>query len=403
MIYFSEIKGKKVFTEDQIEVGLLEDIIFKASEKPFLTKLVIRGLSKEKLIVDISYLVRINRYLEIKKNYTTTKLDENELFLGKNLLDKQIIDFKGSKIERVNDIAIQDKGRPCLIGVDVSFLGILRWLKTEKVINRLFACFKIKLTSNFLSWADIQPLEIAQGSVRLKIGEEKLRKVRPEDLADYLEETNIDNVKKILNILDEKQAAEVMADLNPNYQLALFRYYQPKKAARLISFVDPDEAVDILLALPKKKRKAIIENLSKEEKKPIEHLLRFSITPLGKLMTSDYLTVSSDFTVKEVIEKIRKEASDFPFLYAIYVLNKKDQLVGVFNLHELLLQSPDTPVYKFMIQNLIVVYLTTPTEIAIKKLLKYQLSALPVVDKERRLLGIITFDDLTELILGKIA
>lgn len=401
MIYFSEIKGRKVITEDQIEAGVLEDIIFLATEKPLLTKLVIRGLSKNKLIVPVHYLIKINNVLMIKKDYTTVSLDENELYLMKNLLDKQIIDLKGNKIIRVNDIAIQDKGELCVIGVDVGILGILRWLKMEKLINRFFEYFKIRLTSNFLSWADIQPLELARGSVRLKIREEKLKKVRPEDLADYLEQTNIANVRKILKILDEKQAAEVLGNLNLNYQLALFRQYQPLKAAHLLSLIDPDEAVDVLLALPRKKREAIIENLPEGEKKELNHLLRFSTTPLGNLMTSEYLTIPSDALVKETIDKIKKETMDFSFLYAVYVLNKKDQLVGVFSPHELLLQELDTPVYKFMIQNVIVVHLTTPVEIAVKKILKYQLNALPVINENKNLLGIVTFDDLTGLILEK--
>ncbi len=401
MIYFSEIKGRKIITEDQIEAGVLEDIIFKASEKPLLTKLVIRGLSKNKLVVPLHYLIKINNVLTIKKNYTTVGLDENELYLMKNLLDKQIIDLKGSKIVRVNDIAIQDKGELCVVGVDVGVLGILRWLKMEKLINKFFEYFKIKPTSNFLSWADVQPLELARGSVKLKIREEKLKKVRPEDLADYLEKTNIDNVRKILKILDEKQAVEVLGNLNLNYQLALFRHYRPEKAAHLLSFIDPDEAVDVLLALPRKKRETIIENLPENEKKEINHLLRFSTTPMGNLMTSEYLTVPSDALVKEAIDKIKKETTDFSFLYAIYVLNKNDQLVGVFNPHELLLQELDTPVYKFMIQNVIIVHLTTPVEIAAKKILKYRLNALPVIDENKKLLGIITFDDLTDLLLEK--
>lgn len=402
MIYFSEIKGKKVITEDQIRVGILEDIIFKASEKPIITKLVIRNTLNNKFIIPVHHLSKINKELIIKKNYSTVTLGENELYLVKNLLDKQIIDLKGDKIIRVNDIAIQNKGELYVLGVDVGILGILRWLKLEKLVARFFDYFKIRLSSNFLSWADIQPLELARGSVKLKIREEKLKKIKPEDLADYLEITNIVNVKKVLEMLDETQAAEVINDLNLSYQVGLFRYYLPEKAAKLISFIDPDEAVDILLALPRKKREAIIEKLPEKEKQELNHLLRFSTTDLGNLMTTEFLVIHSDDLVKEVVDKIKKETEDFSSLFAVYVINKLDQLVGVFNPHELLLQPLDTPVYKFMVQNVIIVHLTTPVEIAVKKMFKYKLSALPVIDENKKLLGIITFDDLTGLILGKI-
>jgi sporulation protein YlmC with PRC-barrel domain len=248
MIYFSDFKGKKVVTEDGVVVGKLEDAIFKAIEKPIISKLVIRGINKDKLIIPTNFLLKINKVITIKKDFITAELEENELYLMRNLLDKQIIDLKGSKIVRVNDIAIQDKGELCVVGVDVGILGILRWLSLEKLVERFFNFFKIKLASNFLSWADIQPLELARGAVRLKIKDEKLKNLRPEDLADYLEQTNINNAKKLLKILTEKQAADVLGNLNLNYQLALIRHYKPEKVVRLLSFIDPDEAVDILLA-----------------------------------------------------------------------------------------------------------------------------------------------------------
>lgn len=399
MIYFSELKGKEVFTEDKIKLGHLEDIIFKISEPPFLTKLVIRDLSKNRLIIPIDYLEKINNNLTIKKNFQTANLDENELFLMRNLLDKQIIDLKGAKIVRVNDIAIQDKGRFYVMGVDVGILGILRWLRLESIIERFFNYFKIKLASYFLSWADIQPLELTRGAVKLKIEAEKLNKFRPEDLADYLEKTSIKNIIKLLGGFNDEQTAEVVKNLNLNYQLALFRHYRPQKAVKLLTYIDPDEAIDILLALPKKKREEIINNLPEKEKKEIDHLLKFSHTDLGNLMTTEFITVLPNDLVFEVVEKIKKETGDFSSLYAIYVVNKENQLIGVFNPHELLLQDKNTPVYKFMVQNVIVVHLTTPVEIAVKKMIKYKLSALPVVDENKKILGIITFDDLTELIL----
>lgn len=116
-------------------------------------------------------------------------------------------------------------------------------------------------------------------------------------------------------------------------------------------------------------------------------------------MTTDFFSVYPHNTIREVIKKIREETPDFSFLTYTYVLNESQQLVGVLNLHELLLQQPDTPVYKVMIQNLIVIHLTTPLEIALKKLIKYKLFALPVVNKRKNLLGVVTFDDVSEFML----
>ena len=100
-------------------------------------------------------------------------------------------------------------------------------------------------------------------------------------------------------------------------------------------------------------------------------------------------------------DKIKKETSSYSYLYYIFVINKTNQLVGVFNLHELLMQDLDTPIYKFMIQEVIVVHLTTPEDIVIKRLLRYKLDALPIIDNNKVIQGIITFDDIAEKILMK--
>ena len=259
MIYFSELKGKNVDTEDSINVGRLEDLIFLASETPKITKLVIGNSSNNKIIVSIEYLEKFNSDIVIKKDYKITELEENELYILKNIQDKQIIDLKGNKIVRVNDIVLQQKDGLYLVGVDIGILGILRWLKIEEIFTKFVSLFRFKLTSQFLSWADIQPLELSRGKVRLKKEEKGLKKLKPEDLAGYLESTNIVNTRKILKLLDDKYASLVIGNLNINYQGALFRHFHSEKAAKFLNYIDLYEAVDILLYLSVKKRNEILD------------------------------------------------------------------------------------------------------------------------------------------------
>ena len=196
MLYFSEIVGKKVYTEDNIHIGYLEDLIFLVAENPIVTKFVIRDQANQKLIISIDYLQKINKILTIEKEFLVSYLEENELYLVKNLLDKQIIDLKGNKIVRVNDVALQDKDKLSIAGVDVGILGIFRRLRIgAENFYKIASFFNIKLASQFLSWADIQPLELMRGNVRLR-KRRKIRKIRPEDLADYLEKTNVINARK---------------------------------------------------------------------------------------------------------------------------------------------------------------------------------------------------------------
>ena len=401
MIYFSELQGKKVSTEDNVEVGKLEDMIFLATEEPLVTKLVIRGKLKDKLIIPIQYLNRINNRIIIKKSYITSTLDENELHIVKNLLDKQIIDLKGNKIVRVNDVVIQNDGKLSVIGVDIGLLAIFRWFKLDNIIIKIHGFFKIKPVPKFLSWADIQPLELVHGEVKLRKKEEKLQKIRPEDLADYLEKTNVKNARRFLRLLDEKRAAEVIAKLNLNYQSSLFRHYSLEKVTKLLNFIEIDDVVDVLLTLSQKRRQEILENLPAEKIHQINHLIKYSTSQIGDLLTTEFITVYPDSIVRDVIEKIKNEAGDFTILNNIYVINKQNQLVGVFNLHELILQDKETPVYKFMLQDVIVLHITTPVEIALNRMIKYKLQTLPVIDKNKSILGIVSSLKIIEIITYK--
>ena len=403
MIYFSEVKNRKVYTEDRIYVGKLQDVIFLASEKPNITKIVVKPHSNQpSFIIPIRFVQKINSIIVIHKKYDVAELEVNELYIEKNLLDKQIIDLTGSKIVRVNDVAIQNKPDYYLAGVDIGLFGILRWVKMEDPVIRLMHALNIKLSSKFLSWSDIQPLELARGMVHLRTEQEKLERIRPEDLALYLETTTTKNISKILNILDEEYAMDVINSLNINFQHALFRNFSEKKAAKVITLIDPDEAADILFTLPGRKREDIIALIPAEKRKQIQYLLHLAKTPIGDFITFEYLTVKPDHTVKDVISIIRKESTDFSHLNYIFVVNETGELIGVFNLHEMLMQSSDTPVYKFMVQNVVVIHLTTPEEIAINKMLKYNLQTLPVTDKDKKLLGIVSLDDFTQFLKDRL-
>jgi len=403
MIYFSQILKKKVFTEDEIEVGQLDDLVFLTETTPVITKILVKTKTG-RILIPIDFLIKINHHIYIRKNYEETTLSENELYILRNLLDKQIIDISGSKIVRVNDVVLQkEKNQWYVMGVDVGILGILRRLGLSNLGEKILGILKWRLSSQFLSWGEIQPLELSRGEVRLKKEEKKLKKLRPEDLADYLEQTSLANIQKVLRLLDEKMAAKVIADLNINYQIGLFRRMLPKKAATILELIDSDEVVDILFFLSKKRRQEILNFLSSEKRKEVNYLLNFHQTgKIGDFLSLEFLATYSSKTAYEVKIQIKKETADFYSLNYVYVINENKQLIGVFSLHELLLQDDTNFVYKFMNQNLITVYLTTPIEIALRKMIKYKLSALPVIDQDKKILGIVTFDDLSENLYERI-
>ena len=395
MLYFSELKNKKIYTEDNVFVGKLKDMVFHASEAPNITDLVAKS-AKGDLMIPIEFLKNFNKEIIIQKGYKVSELEENQLYMTQNLLDNQIIDIAGDKLVRVNDIAIQDKPGYFIAGVDIGLLGILRWFGLDEFLIRASKKFNINLSSQFLSWADIHPLELTRGHVKIKKELTKLKKIRPEDLADYLERTNVSNISRILNVVDQETATDVIENLNINYQTELFKHFDPNKSSKIIAKIDPEEAVDILLSLNRKRKKEILDALDTRTFDKITHLLNLSRTPVGHFLTTEYLKVPSSDRVKDVLYKINEKTRDFFVLFYVYVVNENDELVGVFNLHELILQNQETPVYKFMSQNLITIHLNTPEVIVLRKLVKYKLYSLPVLDKFNKIVGVVTFDDVIE-------
>jgi len=401
MLYFSELENKKVVNQKGKYFGNLVDLIFLHQDPPNVTKFIIKTPHKTLQSFPPNAIKNINSAITISQIPNDIISVDNEVSLVKSLLDKQIIDLIGNKVVRVNDVIIQDRPVLMISGIDIGLRGILRRLGLSKIISMFMYESRLKIPETFLSWADIQSLEFGQGTIKLRHREEKLARIPAEDLADYLERTTFKNTKRFLTTVSDEQAAEIFSQLNINFQTHVFSSLDKEKIATFIKLMDPDEAADILLTVSNKKRDSVMNELSEEKQHELRHLMNLSSTPVGDLLTTEFITVPSTSTIRDVVNIIKKETNDFSFLTNVYVINNQMHLVGVFSLHEILLQNIDAPVYKFMVQNPIVIYLTTPVDLVIKKLLKYRISCLPVVDKHRHMLGIVSIDDVSENILSK--
>lgn len=398
MLYLSELIHKPVVNAEKKTIGTLTDLVFVASQIPYITKLQVKNHTGTHLY-PISAVKDVNGGIFLD-TATTVPLGENEVYVVQNLLDQQIIDIKGRNIVRVNDVIIAEKPSYAISGIDIGLSGILRWFNLEKPLMRLL---HTNLPQKVLPWAEIQPLELSRGTVVLNKEEDKLKAIAPEDLADYLEKTTIQNAIKILSLVNKETASEVIQNLNINFQTQIFRHMNDEEAAQIVTFADPDEAADLLLIVSDGKQKRILAQLSEHKRKELSYLLSHTNTAIGDLMTTEFLTFQPEDEVRTIMDRIKKETRGFASLPYGYVVNKKEELIGIFSMHELLLQAPETQAVKFMTQNVIVIHITTPINIAIKRILKFAIRAVPVIDHNRKILGIVTFDDLIEPILKKMS
>lgn len=399
MLYFSEISGKKVFTQDRRLMGKVVDLLFVSDETPLVTKFAVKTPKGETLLIPDKYVKKNGIGFIVNNNYKTEEQIENETSVLRKLQNQQIVDIDGSKVIRVNDVVINDVPDFTISGIDVGMLGIFRWIGSAKFLTGLLRSLNIKYESDFIPWSEIDAGEVAKGRIVLKSEMKRLETIHPADLAEHLEHATIQNVLRSLKVMDEKLSARVVADLNIDYQREIFQQFNPEHAGQILSLIPPDDAVDVLLSLDAKKREKILEHIQKDKKELILYLINHAKTPIGHIMNTEYIVIPSDATVKVTISKIKKHTQDFSELHYVYAKNNKDQIVGVVNLHELLLQNQDEQIYKFMNQNLVLGRLTTPKEILLRRMIKYKIYAIPIVDENRKIFGIVSLQDVTEEML----
>lgn len=395
MLYFSELRGKTVLAGD-LFIGTLDDVVFQVSPAAIVTKLFVKKPNGSKFFLPISAVSRIGSRIHIDANFTPTELEENELFVGKNINDQQIIDINGSNIVRVNDVVFIQQPQLHISGVDVGTLGILRWFGLEEILIKIVRIFGKEIIPKFLAWTDVAPVELARGRVVMKQSDTKLKRLKPEDLAGHLDTMNIRNVKKIINLFEDVYAAEVFSNLSIWTQTTLLKSFLPPKSASIISQLDASEAVDALITLRRGERDKIISLLEKRQQNEIKRLMGLAKTPVGHVVSNEFLTVKPQDTVAAVLTKVRESRNDIDDIRYVYVVNNENQVIGVFTLYELLIQKSDVSIFKFMIQNPIVIQLSTPKELVVRRMIKYQLNTLPVVTEKRHMLGVVNLIDLLD-------
>ena len=396
MLYFSELSGEKVYTTNKKYFGKIRDLLFFSTETPLVTKFVIKTKDGHTLSIPVQYIKKNGIGYIISDDYVHEAKIETETSLQGKLLNQQIVDVDGTEVIRVNDVVISDVPDYTISGIDIGILGVFRWVGGAKLVSRLLSGLNIHYKSDFIPWSEIEDNELAKGRIVLKSEKEKLKKIHPEDLAEHLEHANIRNVLRALRVMDEKMSARVIADLNVDYQREIFQRFSAENAGNILSLIHSDEAVDVLLSLDVQKREEILEHIQKGKKQPILHLLAHAKTPIGHLLSTEYLAVPSDSSVKVALDQVKNNTDGFEELLYVYLTNKDNQIVGVVNLHQLILQKPEELLYKIMNQNLVLGRLSTPKEILLRRMIKYDIYAIPIVDEKRSLLGIVSLQDINE-------
>lgn len=226
-----------------------------------------------------------------------------------------------------------------------------------------------------------------------------LENAHPADAADHLENLPIEQrVQEILRRSGE-ETAEIVAEMERHDRIDLMTKLSPEAAANLLENMSPDDATDILAELDDDVRLSIFRHLESDEARTISQLLKFDPDTAGGVMNTEILVLDQELTADQAIALIRSEVEHTEIPYYAYVVDAKRHLLGVISLRELLLSRPGRKLHDFLKdQNLIYVNYDADKEVVSRLIGRYNLLALPVVDHEQRLLGVISVDDVIDII-----
>lgn len=403
-LFVSEILRKPVLDPKGEELGKVRDIVVVRGEAfPKVTALI---LEKKKSLLNLPWtglnifnkrIISSNIYTESLQTY---EFNEKDLLIVRDIFDKQIVDANGAKVVRVNDVKLEGyDSEALLIAVDVGMRGIMRRLGFERGGEDVMRIFKKHLSYNLISWTYIQPLEPKLTKISLTVPRQMVSELHPADIAEIISQVSHKEGASFFKGLDVETAAEALSELEPEVQAAIITGMDTDKAADIIEEMPPDEAADVLSDLPVDKAKEILESIEKEEAEDIQELLGHEEDTAGGLMTNDFITYPPEISVKDAIEKFRKDAEDVETVYYLYITDPDEKLLGVVSLRELLLAPLDAKLSDILETKLKTVTPDTD-EIEVAEIVaKYNLVAIPVVDTEGFMLGIVTVDDVIDVIL----
>lgn len=218
------------------------------------------------------------------------------------------------------------------------------------------------------------------------------------DIATAMGEMENEDSLKMFRILPKDMAADVFADLELDAQQYIIRSLSDREASNIIDNLMADDATDLLEEMPANVVKRILANASPETRADINHLLQYPEDSAGSIMTVEYVDLREDMTVADAIERIRKKGVDSETINICYVVTRQKVLVGTVALRYLLIMKPDEIIGDIMNTNVISINTMTDQEEAARVFQKYGFTAMPVVDNESRMVGIITIDDVVDIL-----
>lgn len=403
-IFLSSVLGKTVINQQGHQIGRLQDLVMVPGISfPEVSHLLVRkdgrtlSIPWQKINLFNTFVISASGLQQKLREY---RRREGDILLKRDILDRQIVDVNGAKVVRVNDLKLGSfHDRLCVFFVDVGFRGLMRRIGCEEVAEKIAAVFHRQLPHAHISWQYVQLLEAHLSRLTLTVAREQLKEIHPADLAQIITSIPSGNIQTVLNSLDSETAGEAIHELEPELRSRVMSQLESGQACSILEEMDPDQAADVLGDLPEKKAQELLGLMDAKEADEIEELLGHEEDTAGGLMNSEFIAISGELSAEQALQVVRCSAEQIDTIYYLYVLDQQQRLQGVVSLKDLLVNAPKATVSEFMATGIKMAHVdSTPYEV-LEIVAKYNFIALPVLDKEEKMVGIVAVDDILELFI----
>lgn len=403
----TEVLGITVFDAQGAPCGRVRELALAPQEdRSKISLLIVRTRSGDR-VLRIQAVDSINGGIRAKTSasqWPQADGAEGLLLLSRDLLDQQVIDVHGRKVVRVNDIDLaQDVAEegPVLrvSSVDVGVRGAVRRLLKGMVPIIALRTLLRRLPPRAIPWEFVDLIETDPARrVKLKISHDRLARLHPADIADIIEDLAPNERGAVFETLDEEVAAEALEEVDPKVQKAIVESLGSERAAEIVDEMQPDAAADLLADLTEERSSEILQEMDPEGRQEVAELLEFQENTAAGRMNTSYLALGVSATSQDAIEALRVFEGGVETVNTIYLVDSHDTLVGAVPLVNLVLAKSGSPLLSLIQEPLIFCHEGAKENEFTELFDKYNLFTLPVVDDNRRLVGVITSDDVISLL-----
>ena len=402
--FFSDFLNRKVYSLSGKKIGKIADLVAERVEPyPMILGVVIQAKGRKKFFLPWEKMLQVEPRITLSEedllDLTNFLAAKDVVLLRDEVMDKQIVDTFGAKVVRVNDLHfLRVESRLRLVHVDVGFRGLMRRVGWERPTDRALEwLFSYKLPNQFISWKYVQLLS-GSDLLHLSVSQKKLSHLHPADLADIIEDLSSRERSAIFDVLDPETAAETLEEIDPKIQKALIETISLEKASDIVEEMSPSDAADLLGDLPEERAEEILEGMEQERAEDVRELLVHPEESAGGLMTTAYLSLTPEITVEAAISRLKAEAPNLDIIDYIYVVDEEEALQGVISIRDLLTAHSQQSLSEIQTPRVVSVKLDEDQNEVVDGFAKYGFRALPVLDDENHLKGVISFRSVLDVL-----